>query len=62
MNNYLKQKSKIFNNLKIDDTAILNCNHKLLKSKALELLKNKKSNILLLNFDKRESQFFSSKK
>ncbi len=62
MKNYFNQKSKIFVNLKNDDTAILNCNHKLIKSKFSELLRNKKSNIISLNFEKRESQFYSSKK
>ena len=45
MKNYFNQKSKILNNLVRDDTAILNCNHMLVKSKALDLFKNKKSNV-----------------
>ena len=62
MRNYFNQKSKIFKNLTNDDTAILNCNHDLIKSKASKLLKNKKSNTISLNFEKRKSQFYSSKK
>ena len=38
MKNYFNQKSKILNNLVRDDTAILNCNHMLVKSKAFRSL------------------------
>jgi len=62
MKNYFNQKSKILNNLVYNDTAILNCNHKLVKLKALELFKNKKSNIISFDFEKNESKFYSSKK
>ena len=62
MKNYFNQKSKILNNLVRDDTAILNCNHMLVKSKALDLFKNKKSNVISFDFVKKESRFYSSKK
>jgi UDP-N-acetylmuramoylalanine--D-glutamate ligase len=62
MRNYFNQKSKILKNLTNDDTAILNCNHDLIESKALNLLKNKKNNIISLHFEKRKSQSYSSKK
>ena len=58
----MHQKTKILKNLKKKDTAILNCNHSLIRSKALELLKYKKSNIITFNFRMNLMKLFQSDK